>query len=482
MTGTKIDKSDECKLITNLVISTKFCQEILPILEPKYFDVSYSKLVFKWAKEHFTEFQSCPGKYIKTIYQNNKADISEPEENDNIALFLSNLSKKYEVAEDYNVDFEIKQASKYIELQKLKVFKDDIDICYENRDTETANKIINKYPAIDIFESKELFTFISNVEIKPSNWLVKDLLEENTINMFFGESGAYKTFLAIDLSLSIASGKDWHGHDVKNPGCVLYLAGEGKDGMSKRCKAWSIYNDLKLENIPFALLNTKIQLLDDKGINILKSAMKSIETARGNIKLVVIDTWNRLSGAEENNNSDVSKILDKIDKIKEMFNCSFLIIHHVGISDQSRGRGATALHCGIDHEYKISKDKNEVITLEYKKNKEGPLLPSIDFEIEDIELGIYDEYGNVIKKGVIKSKDGYRGDKVKKNNKPGKNQRIALEILDKLLESNEKVTLADWEAGILELNPRTDTKWQTIQGLLGRNDITIEDGYVKRTD
>ena len=54
--------------------------------------------------------------------------------------------------------------------------------------------------------------------------------------MVFGPSGAKKSFLVYDLACCIATGKDWHGHRVKQ-GNVLIIAGEGHGGLNRRLKA-----------------------------------------------------------------------------------------------------------------------------------------------------------------------------------------------------------------------------------------------------
>ena len=54
----------------------------------------------------------------------------------------------------------------------------------------------------------------SNYLLQPAlpSWIIKNWLPDSGLAMLFGPSGAGKTFCALDMAASIASGKAWHGH------------------------------------------------------------------------------------------------------------------------------------------------------------------------------------------------------------------------------------------------------------------------------
>ena len=62
--------------------------------------------------------------------------------------------------------------------------------------------------------------------------------------MLFGPKSTFKTFVALDIALSIASGsfggasgrKLWP--EIKSPGPVLFCAGEGRSNIKLRKQAW----------------------------------------------------------------------------------------------------------------------------------------------------------------------------------------------------------------------------------------------------
>jgi len=68
-------------------------------------------------------------------------------------------------------------------------------------------------------------------------WLIVGLLVENSLAVLYGPFRSYKSFVAVDWALSLATGIDWCGHQVSQ--CdVLYILGEGVPGTKLRVVAW----------------------------------------------------------------------------------------------------------------------------------------------------------------------------------------------------------------------------------------------------
>ena len=71
----------------------------------------------------------------------------------------------------------------------------------------------------------------------PQQWLIPGILPKDGIAMVYGVSGAYKSFLTMEWSLSIATGLPWIGREVMR-GPVAYICAEGSYGIGKCVKAW----------------------------------------------------------------------------------------------------------------------------------------------------------------------------------------------------------------------------------------------------
>ena len=68
--------------------------------------------------------------------------------------------------------------------------------------------------------------------------LIGRLIERGCTGQLFGPSGDGKSFVALDMSMSIATGGYWNGIQCEK-GLVIYFAGEGYNGIKRRVKAWS---------------------------------------------------------------------------------------------------------------------------------------------------------------------------------------------------------------------------------------------------
>jgi AAA domain-containing protein len=67
--------------------------------------------------------------------------------------------------------------------------------------------------------------------------LIEGLIERESFTLLFAPPESAKSFLALDLGLSIATGLPWQGRTVKK-GPVVYVVAEGGRGIKKRIKAW----------------------------------------------------------------------------------------------------------------------------------------------------------------------------------------------------------------------------------------------------
>jgi len=184
------------------------------------------------------------------------------------------------------------------------------------------------------------FTFMTDEEVEAMpdpEWLIHDILVENTISVAYGDYGSGKSFLALDWALSIATGFPWMGQLVKR-GLVAYIAGEGIGGMKRRIRAWKQHHHWTSGPTGVHLLGTAPQLLQPEDVQALLVSLRTLPDAP---VLVVIDTLSRsMSGGEENLQRDMSIAVAAAEIIRAEFGCHVLIVHHKP-SGASKTRGST---------------------------------------------------------------------------------------------------------------------------------------------
>ena len=220
-----------------------------------------------------------------------------------------------------------------------------------------------------------------------ADWLVKNYLDAGSFSMIFGESGTMKTFVSLDMGLSIAMGCDWQGHETRKSGPVFYIAGEGFAGINRRIKAWSIHREKDLLDIPFFVSDRAAQFLDDP-IQVLL-AVDDLRSANGEDPiLIIIDTLSRNFGSgDENSTKDMARFVSVMDEeIRCRYHCAVMIIHHSGLTIKERSRGSSALRAALDFEYRLSQnaDGSRVFTCTKAKDFEEP--PTLCFKPKIITI------------------------------------------------------------------------------------------------
>lgn len=275
------------------------------------------------------------------------------------------------------------------------------------------------------------FGFIKagELECTAPRFIVRDYLEQNTLGVLFGDPATGKSFLAMDLAACITTGIPWRGHKV-DKGAVLYIAGEGRNGIARRLRAWEIRSGISLSTAPLYLSNRPTALCDLESNKELLEAADRVSKDNPP-KLVVIDTLARNFGpGDENSAKDMSMAIQAMDKIRTRFGCTVLIIHHTGHNNKNRERGSFGLRGGIDASYCLAKDDSGTVKLQPSKMKESELPEPMAFKIAPVDLGIEDEEGRNVTSAIL-----YQVDYVSAkngNNGQGKWQQVAAKKFQEL--------------------------------------------------
>lgn len=251
--------------------------------------------------------------------------------------------------------------------------------------------------------SIQKFPFIkaSDLKISPPKWIVEDYLEENSLSIVFGDPGSGKTFIALSLAASIATGRLWYSKNVTE-GSVFYIAGEGFSGISRRLAAWSKFNECPLDHASLFISERPAQLLDRANAMLVAETITELAANYGHPKLVVIDTLARNFGnGNENQTEDMSAFIAIVDcHIRIPFNCCVLIVHHTGHSDKDRARGSIALKAAADSEYHIEKREDNV-TMTTTKVKDAETLEPLSFHLKSLEIGVVDEKNKEVTSAIL---------------------------------------------------------------------------------
>ncbi len=228
-----------------------------------------------------------------------------------------------------------------------------------------------------------------------SDYLVKGVVAAGEMSVKYGEPGCGKSFLEIDMGLHISTGREWFGRRV-NQAAVIYIASEGGTGLGRRIEAFKRQHG-PIENIPFGLLPTSVNLMDPTAdIDLLLAECdRMAQKWQRPVKLITVDTLARsFGGGDENSSADMGAFIANCDRIRLATGAHVSIVHHVPKAGQTP-RGHSSLHGAVDTAIHVEKREAGIKTATVVKQKDGADGDQFAFILNVIEIGI-DQDGDAI--------------------------------------------------------------------------------------
>lgn len=173
------------------------------------------------------------------------------------------------------------------------------------------------------------------------SWLVDKLLPRTGLAVLFGRSKSYKSFIALDVGVAVASDRPWAGRKVR-AGIVVYVVCEGQGGFAKRIAAYMAVRP-ELATLDMFIVATRPDLGARPG-DVLE-LIGSIRSALGEAVpvLIIVDTLVRTLNGREENGEGMRNFSDNAEDLAEAFGCLVIAVHHRGAGDAPRARGSTVL-------------------------------------------------------------------------------------------------------------------------------------------
>lgn len=266
----------------------------------------------------------------------------------------------------------------------------------------------------------------------PPQYLVKRLLGPSEVTVLFGQSGHFKSAIAVDLALCVASDRQFHGVKTRNAG-VLYVAGEGHGGLRKRIRAWLIAHDFNAASEQPALFVTEqgADLIGNPA-QLRLTVEQAVKTLGVPIELCVIDTLAANFGeGDENHASDMGLAIANAKQAAP--GSSVLLVHHTGHFQETRERGSYALVAAADYRLCATYDTaSQRVEVRWLKCKDDERPEPISFTWRTINLEWQDADGEelssvVLERAAWEAETNTRGSM-------GKNQALAFRVLQRLYD------------------------------------------------
>lgn len=208
-------------------------------------------------------------------------------------------------------------------------------------------------------------------------WVVHNLLPVGGLAAIYGESGAGKSFIALDMIGAIALGEKWFRKEVRQlPVCCLALEGSG--GLKKRVLAWQ---QAHKQTFPESVLfyDGAFSLRADSGgaamaflppnrVNQITQFCQALNATQGGKfgGVVFVDTLNQASeGANENDSRDMNQLIQGAKLIQQSTGSLVVLVHHATKSPENqsmRGHGSFKAACDAVIEVYTQMDADGKIT------------------------------------------------------------------------------------------------------------------------
>jgi hypothetical protein len=181
------------------------------------------------------------------------------------------------------------------------------------------------------------------------DWLVEGIIPRAGNGIVGGHPKASKSFAAMDLAIAAGCGVPWLGMRIPKGVKTALVSREDDPGLTRRRLKKLIAGRPEYARLSDRMLvNTRHHQADFKVTNDLHMGRLIEQLGNFGAELVILDVFRSLHNGDENDNTEVAKVLEKVSRIQTELKCATGLVHHIAKVEQGnifRGlRGASAIH------------------------------------------------------------------------------------------------------------------------------------------
>lgn len=322
----------------------------------------------------------------------------------------------------------------------------------------------------------------------PAPELVKRMLAPEALTVLFGQSGHFKSALAVDMSCCVGLGVDFLGLRTRKAG-VLYVAGEGHRGIRKRLRAWMMKRNLNSGSEQPAVFITASAADLVARPEQLSATVEQAATVLGlPIGLIIVDTLAANFGpGDENLARDMALAIAGAREAAPQ--AAVLIVHHTGHGQIDRERGSYALIAAADYRLQATYDEpSKLIELKWLKCKDDERPEPLALAWQRVPLEWTDADGEELTSIVLERLEGTSVPQGPRSTGLGRNQETALKSLRSLYArarrnlsdqgrdpEEARILLAGWRAD-LERRKVPRQRYHEVERDLQARGLIVLDG------
>jgi hypothetical protein len=201
-------------------------------------------------------------------------------------------------------------------------------------------------------------------------WLVTGLWSEQAVGIVGGEPKCCKSFLALDLAVSVASGAPCLRRFVvpKAGRVLLYAAEDALHIVRRRLDGIAIAAGVALADLDIQVITAPALLLDLDADR--RNLAETVERLRP--RLLILDPFVRLHRIDENASGEVAPLLAYLRELQRRYGVAVLVVHHAkkggaGVRAGQALRGSSEFHAWGDSNLYLRRDGDEItLTVEHR--------------------------------------------------------------------------------------------------------------------
>ena len=228
--------------------------------------------------------------------------------------------------------------------------------------------------------------------LNPTQYLISRIIPERGFVSLVAPPSSKKSFVAIDMAASIATGHTFFDRAVRK-GNVLYCIAEGQAGMQKRLRAWELFRGIEITESSFGIIPQAQMLNQNDVISCLVEAVMEHASRFGQIDLIIFDTLNRSLDGDENSARDMSNFVRGVTRLINELGTAVMVVHHPSKSGIGGARGHSALNGAVDVGLEIQNGGQTKFTLRCDAKPPKDDEPAAPLTIQSHIIDLSEEFG-----------------------------------------------------------------------------------------
>ena len=270
---------------------------------------------------------------------------------------------------------------------------------------EFENDVATQEQKSSTFDVMKMVDYVKGYGGDGVSWLVNDWLPDKSITFLISPPESYKTWILLDLAVSVSAGVPFLGkYEVNQSGPTLIIQQE--DSHSGLTDRLALIVEQKLgananidgdewqvpcmPDIPIYVHPSRMLRFDNK--KVIEELEKQIETIKP--KVILIDPLYSTTASTDNYMSDLANQMMVLKTWRDKYGCSFVIAHHSkkNLDPDSTARedswGSQFLNAFLEAGWQIRRNpklaQNEVIVRRHSKvmGNQSPILLTFDISTQ----------------------------------------------------------------------------------------------------